>query len=450
MRLGWTLGAVASLGLVASCLFPAATVLSGNGGSSTTSGSSSGSSSSGDVTVVPGQRVKSYPGMTILAPSGTPGERHLVHGGNAWWLFYLDDPMTLRVASSRDNSPGEWDMPAPNTSPLTYTFGTTGLDGRTFGVDYAEPIVHVSLSSLAPGRPKAHARAVITPSTLTFDQGAPAPIVTYTTAGDADGPVTAISTEGSGGRAVVDFGGAGTSPAAIVETDAFVVLDTGSATSAYSTAPQPLDPSATSVLTRAALPLGTDLVAVWRAAGGLYAARYLRNVSGGIWPQTPTPLGAEEAPPMDREWGACATPVPNESLHVAWADPDGGIHVWALSSTAGDVWKSAPAPLGRTAGSVSELFVSCSASYVHMFTVASDGGIVASALSLANGSWSAWAPVVTPPAAGRTRCFLSGYDRVVSTGTPATPEVGLVWTESTDCTSALATELWTAVVPVAG
>jgi hypothetical protein len=66
--------------------------------------------------------------------------------------------------------------------------------------------------------------------------------------------------------------------------------------------------------------------------------------------------------------------------------------------------------------------------------------------SWSGGNWSPWSVAVGAPAAGQTRCYLSGFDRVVL---GSNDTVGLVWTEAAqNCATTTSTSLWTAIVPV--
>ncbi|HTQ48771.1 MAG TPA: hypothetical protein VMI75_38700, partial [Polyangiaceae bacterium] len=66
-------------------------------------------------------------------------------------------------------------------------------------------------------------------------------------------------------------------------------------------------------------------------------------------------------------------------------------------------------------------------------------------------AFTPWVAAVAPPGGATTRCFLSGFDRVVSgSASDPGPHVGLLWTESssTSCQTAQPTNLSMAVVPV--
>jgi hypothetical protein len=92
-------------------------------------------------------------------------------------------------------------------------------------------------------------------------------------------------------------------------------------------------------------------------------------------------------------------------------------------------------------GSVQELFLACGATSA--FTIVSPGTTGFSQNAILVSSWdetsqtfSAWTEAVPSPGAGQTRCFLSGFDRVVDGGAPDPgPHVGLLWSDSlhTDC-----------------
>src|SRR5690242_718788 len=96
MRGTWILGMLAGLAIAGSCILPAATV-SGTGGSGPgTSGSSSGTTSSGSSTAPPPPEpalpitiIVDDGGPQVVAPTGNPGQRHLIWASGAWWVFRI-------------------------------------------------------------------------------------------------------------------------------------------------------------------------------------------------------------------------------------------------------------------------------------------------------------------------------------------------------------------------
>jgi hypothetical protein len=401
---------------------------------------------------------------SVTAPSGTPGQRHLIHAGSSWWVFFLLGPTELSAVSAGDATPTQWSA-TPSAVLPSYDFGAS-VDGRTFGLD-VEPggsgdIVHISLSSTVPV-PKLHARALVTTSPDTIAPATTAsmnptqPSQSYSTV-NVDGTVTGVPTGLTGGFDVIDFGtvaqvsdgGSPTEPAT-----AFLLADDGMQTwgPAAPNPPFPLVPGGEHISSRAVLGLGNgnDFVLVWNDLGpsqgpGLFT-RGFYSASG--WTPSSAPLDPTDPSPSDRTWAACAE---GGNAHVVWSGGgrffqqelpaqivDGGASTWTSMAA-----PSAPDP-------VSDVFLACRAGAIVVFAIVASGGTHAPGTILMSSwtggiDWTAWSVAVDPPASGQTRCYLSGFDRIVVN--PNT-SVGLVWTEAAQgCATAAATSLWTAIVQV--
>ena len=388
----------------------------------------------------------------IIAPSGTPGQRHLLYVPDSWWVFYLDSPTALNVLQTPDHLPIVWSnssLPAVTS----YTFASAAaLDGRLFGLDVTESgDVHLAMSAAGVTQPKSHILGTLNPNGGLMI-GAATSLGAYQTTG-LDGVVTAVEEPEAGAGAtlnVLDYGSVlpVADAAAQAQTGAFQLDDTGHgafSVSSFATVHATSSP----VVTRAALPAAGGFTAVWNEEGsGIQVATY--STASSSWSAT-SPLDTTSSQLVTRSWTACAL-LGSGAVHVLWSTPQGGfVHM----EGSGGGWGSAAAPPLLGVAAV-ELFAACGPTGFTLFTVAppATSGFAAGTILMSSWGGSAftpWVAAVAPPGGATTRCFLSGFDRVVSgSASDPGPHVGLLWTESssTSCQTAQPTNLSMAVVPV--
>ena len=250
---------------------------------------------------------------------------------------------------------------------------------------------------------------------------------TFQTVG-VDGTVTGVPTgQMNGAFVAIDFGAVSKATdggSGMKEEAAFIVTDNGTG----SASPEPndfqIDPTGAHTTSRALVGLGNgqNLVAIWSdLVGGLYSASF----PGGS-PQLGAPLGS--GPVDNGTWAACAE---SNNVHVVWNNNG----IFNQLRAVQPVRRQRDADMGAQA-------VPAQARRSRERRLPYPPGTILKASWNGGASWSPWTVAVAPPTSGQ-RCYLSGFDRVVTT------TVGLIWTEaSSSCDLATATSLSTAVVPV--
>src|SRR5262245_30718523 len=205
MRAPWVLVLPAAFAMGASCILPAASIGGTGGGVTTTTSTGTTTGPEGGGPVVPPQKAAQHSiltnGPAAVAPSGNPGQRHLIYVNGDWWMFHLVvGEIRARVLFAGDPAAGWQDRQG-----FVYDFGAP-LDGRSFGVDYAHvnaDIVHFSLSSANLANPLSHVRYAILGGTLMGASPDPVLGTSDLPMHAGDGTVTSIGAPPT--RTVTDF-----------------------------------------------------------------------------------------------------------------------------------------------------------------------------------------------------------------------------------------------------
>jgi hypothetical protein len=430
---------------------PSAISVAGGGGSGTTMGLTSIAA----VSVVP-----ATDDTGVMAPSGNGTQRHLIFAGNQWWVFY-PTAHGVNVRTSRDFELWQQNPDTPGgNAVLGYDSAPPpGLvDGRTFGVDTetinGSEVIHMSLSGPATSSDQiAHARTVVASGTsglgLGFDPANASATVdneNVLSAGQVDGTVTLIALPVP--CYVFDF--ASLAVANAPQDDSWVLSaatpdtgePTGQWTGDFDVTPLPDHKGGPAVPIRGAVPLPGYVAVLWPS----------QNKGALLWSETPLPPQAPSwsAPALvgttmgGRDWGVCAEPgTPTPAAHLLTTDGTSFHHFENVNGTDWIPQTFNPNALSVGA-SVSELFLACDTGEVHAFTILSaEQGypIQETVWDGSTGQWSEWTTVVEPSPAIAQRCYLAGFDRVVKG-----VGIGLLWTESDDCTAPAPVQLFGALV----
>jgi hypothetical protein len=431
----------AGFALAASCILPAATLVEtgGNGGTGG-SGTASTSGTGGTTGVAPPKPANQLkvpidtPPPSVVAPSGNPGQRHLIHTPGRWWVFYLDLGL-VKARSTGDAVPGAlW----AGVQTFPFDSGVLGsIDGRGLGVDAldtgSEVVVHFSLSSANTATPISHTRGTISSSGLLV---APVPQATFgpndSPSHAGDGTVTSIGSDGT----VADFTSA---PNKLCDACAIVfpTVDTGQASwTSGAAAAAKLDKltSFDPIWMRSTMALQSSNYTFWRQKGTIYMAG---QASGTPW-GTGEPQSVAGPGDDTRTFATCVQP---QSLGRVLHWDSAGFTYLTVKDDGNPIPESPPPMLED----LRELFVSCGPHRVHAFAIAGSGSNTIQGASWdTSRGWSGWAPVVDGAAAKVSRCFLTGFDRVAG---PNKDEVGLAWSEGS-CGVAGPTSLFAAFVKV--
>jgi hypothetical protein len=369
----------------------------------------------------------------VIAPSGNPGQRHLVFAQGRWWMFWADELGARYVTSVTGTS---W--PSQATHLFNFSFGSidadggadggsqTIIDGRSLGVELVPDggAVHFSASSTSAFL--SHARGSFMGGTIaigatTFPSSTPPTDPAYR----ADGTIATVSHD----EIVVDSASSSLSPACALIADH---PDNGPSWSAsFSQPPMPMGGldggSGVAVQVRSALALSGDTVILWEAGHKVMGSR-----SSSSW-QTPEIFADTEKNAADdaRTFVTCVQP--QGTGPDGGTEPVGHLLSWDGTTLTHTILYSEG---GRAGGAmlhsftkVRELALSCG-NDVHAFVVddAAPNQIQGASWSKVAG-WGNRNPKVVD-AAGVTakRCFLTAFDRVVQGN-----QVGLAWTETPDC-----------------
>jgi hypothetical protein len=381
----------------------------------------------------------------VVAPTGNPGQRHLVHLPGAWWLLR---PVNggLWILGTADTAPGSsW----TNVANFGFNIGTSGsMDGRSFGVDIqhftGQSALHLSLSTATASQPLAHSRMLVP------DSGSPLfgsiePLNgSWLPVGAGDGAITSIGQDSK--HTIADFDGLSAIPCA---TCAFVSPNGESGSGSWSfsatTTATSLGPTAARVWMRSAMALSKSAYVVWRTQGTLYLARQAEVFPWGPAHSIATSTGVSDAA---RSFATCAQ-LPYRGLVLSWTGS-----AFMFQSVADDLGGTVlpqSAPKIPPQGPPREMVLACGPNRVHAFAIfgatpgTSDAILGASWDS--NLGWSPWVTVVAGNTTGMVRCFLTGFDRVAGA---SGDEVGIAWSEVSNCTtpSAEPTNIYAAFVKV--
>jgi hypothetical protein len=386
----------------------------------------------------------------VMAPSGNGTQRHLINAGGRWWAFY---PTASGVAVNTSTDFETWTPNAdpPSGSPtLGYdvTPSAGQVDGRTFGVDTESinftEVVHLSLSGSTTTTNRVdHARAFLsTGAGLGFDTANAMAIPNVYSAGQVDGTVTLIALPAP--CQVFDF-----ASLAFPDAGDSCVLSATSTDDGKTGEPWMSDFTPTAlpddrgpvVPIRGAVALPGHVAVLWPSQSGLLWSRRSLSDPGSAW-SAPALVGAGATTTGGRDWGVCAEPgAPTPAAHLLTTDDMGFHH---FESTDGMGWTQQPSSPEGLGAPVDELFLACGAGRVHAFTISGTAmgyPIQEAVWDGDTGQWSGWGTVVAPSPALAQRCYLAGFDRVVDG-----VGIGLLWTESDDCTQPAPMQLYGALV----
>jgi len=437
LRILGTLGTLATGALGASCILPEATVVSGGGG-----GTPLGTA----MPVV----IVLQDDVPAMALSGNATQHHLIYAEDQWWALYPTSQV-VNANTSRDFITWAPNQGGGGTKPtLHYDVPPATIDGRIFGADTAiidgTDVVHVSLSgSEMPGNREEHDRATVvngTPlSELDFGKGfAMSTSNVYARANGADGTVTTIASN----HQIFDFASLGMPVCTCCALES-VADDSGASWTSGFEAPEQLDDgNGTAVAIRGAVALPGSVALLWPSGDDLlFSSRPL--ASPGKWspsqPMAAQPLGISSERGA-RDWAECvgsSSRIPTAHLLAA-----GGAGFQHFESTDGANWTPRASSPKAPGAAVSELFLACGSDQLYAFTIgaATDGYPIQGTLWDAGADqWSDWTTIVSGPPTRAQRCFLSGSDQVAGVG------IGLIWTESDDCTQPEPVSLYGALVP---
>jgi hypothetical protein len=424
----------ASIALAASCALPAATVLPGSGGAggSSTSASSTANTSSSSTggNLPPPPMVASAAVITqpstaasMFAPTGNPGQRHLIFGANGWWAFYI---VPQGIAYRRSDTTGL--MWGPEIPAVPFDFGPGGsVDARSFGMDTTVvngiDVVHFSLSSGNFMNPLSHARTILSLGGLTMATAEPVLTSSDVSAFAGDGTITSIG-QGAPG-AVTDFTSVpthGCASCAILAANA----ESGAASWSFGAgAVVGFAGTGNQVQMRAAVSLQGGGFVFWRENTILYSA-----------PDAPADAGAGQplsnAGPDDSSRTFAACPQFDRARVLYW--DSGGFTFLTFNASGIRNMEAAPPKLSG----LTELVIVCGSQRVHAFAIDDSDNRTIYGASWDTSRWSGWSKVVDPGAGMQTlkRCFLTGFDRV------ANGQAGLAWSEMGNCAMAEEPRIW--------
>lgn len=433
-----------ALALAGACALPAAT-LQGTGGMSSSSASNGSSSGSGGGIAPPRIALTTVDvvnsGPAVVAPSGNPGQKHVVHVAGAWFVFSFDLMQNVTWSAAADANPTMFlGQAAAIGLPKPVMMGTTPLDGRVFGVDAqiigGAPVVHFGFSLSNVSKPLAsHQRGTIDPqhviatpmSMLPMDPNA----IPWTLNGGAirDGVVTAFY---PADQHVYDFeglqpcGGPQPSGACVRRS---TQKDDGSPQwmNGFDPPSRADEPGDTFGTVRAALAVGQDLLTLWSDEQALRSS----VLQGSTWM---TRIEVQRGLAGARQWAACAQdpgsghPSPRARVAMQFSsgfEVDSCVDCKAWGREA----KAPPSPKNA----VGDLFLVCGPETSYLFGIGAAGDwadqIVVSAQRGADADWSEWG-IVAAQGAHTHRCSLSGVQELVNQ-----KEIGLIWTDSPDCST---------------
>jgi hypothetical protein len=428
----------------ASCLLPEAQLVGSGGGDTTSStGSSTSSTSTGPFTVTPPQPTMSHSvvlpisGPSVLAPSGNPGQRHLVRAGGRWYAFYITGGGISYRASD--------DLETWQNEIFAFNFDFGGAaDGRNFGVDVqsvgGSDVLHFSLSTSSGNKVRAHARAVVPlGSSPIFDKVANSSTPGISSA--PDGTISVIARAPD--HTVFDFAAA--DPSCFACVTASDSPETGVAPGPSFGSPAGIDASSGPIRVRSALALDSGTMLFWRSSGTLRASS---NKGAGWAPAYDFP--AITAPDDARVFASCvqpANPGPGTVGHLVWWSASGPRGFQHRTVDVGFDQKVIDPPEGgivQGSQAVSDLVLACGMGRVHAFLVdpANPRRILGATWDVQQ-HWTGWSTVLEHP--GDDICYLTAFDQATS---GAEPSVGLLWSEAKDCATPGITRLWSARVRV--